>query len=101
MAARISSRPTKSAPFISPSYSSSSFPVMAGCVDIAHARNHQLFAVTQGAPFGIRNNILHGRNRQPLTDSRTLINLLILARSEGNALDYLLNVHRQVHGVPV
>src|SRR5580704_505815 len=68
-------------------------------VDIADAGHYQLFVVAEGAAFGVRDYVLHCGDRQALTYSAAFIDFLIFAGSEGDALDYFLNVGGKMHRV--
>ena len=48
--------------------------------------------MTNGAAFGVGDDILHTGNGEALADARTLVNLLVLAGGEGDSFDDLANV---------
>src|SRR5271165_5663422 len=60
-----------------------------GSVYIAYAGDHQLLAPANGAALGIRDDVLHRADRQPLAHSGALVNALVLTRDERNLLDDL------------
>jgi hypothetical protein len=69
-----------------------------GGVDVADARHDELFVVADGAALGVRDNVFHCGNGQALADAGALVDFLIFAGGESDALDYFLNVGGQVHG---
>ena len=54
-----------------------------------------------GAALGIRNHILHARNGQALAHAGALVDLLVFAGGEGDALDHFLHILRHVQFVSV
>ncbi len=53
------------------------------------------------APLGVGNYVFHARNRKPLAHARTLVDFLVLASGEGDALDHLLHILRNVQLVAI
>src|ERR1700727_2593672 len=96
IAVRIRSRTTTSAPRISPSYSSSSFPVMPGMAAYRSlTRGTTSFSPCSSArppPLGVGNPQPHGGDGQTLADTAALIHLLIFARGESHLLDDLAQI---------
>ena len=58
-------------------------------VDVGHARHGELLAGDQRPALGVRDDVLEQRDRQPLADAGPLVDLLVLARLEGDLLDDL------------
>ena len=59
-------------------------------VDVGDARHgDRLRRGIERAPLGVREHVLHHRNRQPLADARALVDAPILTRLEGDLLDDL------------
>ncbi len=73
---------------------------MAGSdVDVADAGHYQFLVVAEGAALGVRDYVLQGGDRQALTDAAALVDFLVSAGSESDALDHFLNIGGQVHGL--
>src|SRR2546427_689429 len=53
------------------------------------------------APLGVGDHIFHARNRKPLAHSGALVNFLVFASSERDALDHLLHILRNVQLVAI
>ncbi len=60
-----------------------------------------LVIVLDRPPLGIRDHILHGRNRQALAHARPLVNFLVFASGKCDSFDDLLYILRNMQLVPV
>src|SRR6266852_2455388 len=65
-------------------------------IDVADARNDDGFFVSQRATLGIGNYVFRGRDGKPLAHSGALVDLLVLARDESDALDHFLYILRNM-----
>ena len=65
-------------------------------VDVADAGDDEGFAVEKSAAFGVGDDELHGADGQALRDAAALVDLLVFARGEGDLLDDLADVVRDL-----
>src|SRR5438094_1472848 len=63
---------------------------------VADATHHKLLLVPNRAPLVVRNYVFYARNRKPLAYARTLVDFLVFASGERDALDHLLHILRNV-----
>src|SRR5215469_14882738 len=63
-------------------------------VDVADARYDEFLLISNRASLGIGDHVLHRRDGQALADARALVDLLIFASRESDALNNLLHVAR-------
>src|SRR6185437_3597363 len=66
------------------------------CKDVAYARHDERLIVQQSTALCVRDHELHGADRQALRDAGALVDFFLLTRNEGDLLDDLADVVRDV-----